>query len=358
MNEKIYSEVVVYHDETKRIENTNLKGQILLFIHKKLVIEREGTLFGDMKETYNPLDKIYDAIKNIRKIYKADHKFHFNRISKAGKWTKYNQAEKEFMEVAIEALKSKGNKVFSNPLFCKIAIIFYPMTHLNLYGGDKKEKILRYHETLLRILLKGAVHYLYDEYHSVKILKIISDGEPYHRKLSDDRILWRLIVDDLIGQSPLRDYVTISPTSEIVHQSSQHKDFEEDTEEYIHANMLQLADMLLGSVIHSCYKGIKITPKEPTIGEKVVDKRGIISFPVKEMIDKRKRGRNFRYSSHYKSFSLSKAEIINGEWVFENIMAKEIEIIPDGRQINLFDYGFSCWKTAAKFWKGALFQNG
>lgn len=331
MNEKVHSVVVVYHDETKKIENTNLKGQILLFIPKKLVIERKGTLFGDMKETYDPLDKIYDEIKKIRKNYNAGHKFHFSSIS-GEKWTKYNQAEKELVEMAVDALKSERNNVFSNPLFCKMAIIFYPMTHLNSYGGDKKEKELRYHETLLRMLLKGAVHYLYDKNHSVEILKIISDGGPYHRKLSEDRILWRLI-DDLIR--PLRDYVKISPTSEIVHQSSQHKDFKEDTEEYIHANMLQLADMLLGSVIHSCYKGIKIANKKPKIGEEVVDKRGIISFPVKEMIDKRKRGSNFEYSSHYKSFSLSKAEIINGEWVFENIMAKEIEIIPDGRQITL-----------------------
>ena len=335
MNDVIYNEVIVYHDETKRIENTNLKGQILFFIPRKIVIKHERNLFNEMKETYNPLDKIYNAIKDIRKTYKANHKFHFKEIPKTGKWTKYNQAEKELVEMAIEALKSKANEIFSKPLFCKIAMIFYPMTHLNLYGGDKKEKRLRYHETLLRILLKGAVHYLYDECHPIKIL--ISDGEPYHRKLSDDRILWRLIHDDLIGQSPLRNYVTISITSEIVHQLSQHKNFEEDTEEYINANMLQLADMLLGSVIHSCYKGIKTTLKVPTTGEKVVDKKGVISFPVKEMIEKRKRGRNFRYSSHYKSFSLTKAEIINGEWIFENIMAKEIEITPDGRQINLLD---------------------
>ena len=339
MSEETYSEseVVVYHDETGKIENTNLKGQILLFIPKKITIEHKIPLFGNKKETYSSLDKVYERIKNIRKSHEVDNKFHFKEIH-GKKWTKCDQAAKELIEVGTDCLRSKRNNYFSQPLFCKMGIIFYTTPYLNSYGGDNKEKKLRHHETLLRMLLKGTVHYLYDQNHKVKILKIISDGNPYHRKLNEDRIFWRLIIDDLIGQSPLKGYVTIPQTSEIVQQLSSHRDFEEDAEEYIHANMLQLADMLLGSVIHSCYKGIKTVPKKPAIGAMVVDKRGIISFPVKEMIDKRKRGKGFRYSGHYKSFSLSKAEIINGEWVFESDMSKEIEITPDGRQIVFNDF--------------------
>lgn len=58
---------------------------------------------------------------------------------------------------------------------------------------------MRFNETILRMLLKGAVHYLYDEDNKVKILKIITDGKPYHRKLSEDRIVWRLIEQSLSG---------------------------------------------------------------------------------------------------------------------------------------------------------------
>lgn len=334
MNEETYSEseVVIYHDETGKIENTDLKGQILFFIPKKIILEHKTPLFGNKKETYSSLDKIYEGIKNIRKSHGVNNKFHFKEIH-GKKWTKYDQAAKELVKIGTDCLRSKGNDYFSQPLFCKMGIIFYSIPYLNFYGGDNKEKKLRYHETLLRMLLKGTVHYLYGQHHRVKILKIISDGNPYHRKLSEDRILWQPIIDHLIGRSPLKDYVTIPRTSKIIPQSSEHKKFEEDTEEYIHANMLQLADMLLGSVIYSCHKGIKTVPEEPAIGERVVDKRGIISSTVKEMIDKRKRGKDFRHSGHYKSFSLSKAEIMNGEWVFESIMAKEIEITPDGRQI-------------------------
>ena len=337
MKELVYSKVIIYHDETKQIEKTNLKGHVLLFVPKELTIKREGTLFGNEEITYNPLVELYNRIMNIRKYYNSYHKFHFNEISKSGKWTKYNEAEKGLLNMGVEALKSKNTIIFSHPLFCKIAIIFYHMYRIDLFGGDKKEKRLRYHETLLRMLLKGSIHYLYDKHHQVEIEKIISDGEPYHRKLSDERILWRLIIDDSLGKSPLMEYVKISPSCEIIHQSSQHKDYEENSEEYIHANMLQLADMFLGAVVHSCYKGIKISRILPSIGQKVDDKRGVISVPVKEMLDKRKRGKNFRYSSYYKSFSLSRAYLENDQWHFDNIMTKDIEIVQGAGQLTLLD---------------------
>jgi len=335
-NQKTYSKVIVYHDETKKIENTNLYGHILLFASTELKIEKYGTLFGDVMEDYQPITEFHEKVMEIRKRYKAYHKFHFNEIPRSGKWTKYNQCEREFVKLGIDVLKTKRNSMFKHPLLFKIAIIFYPLSMLDMYGGDKKEKHLRYHETLFRMLLKGAVHYLYDKQNHVEILKIISDGKPYHRKLSEDRILWRLIFDDFISKRSLRDYTPIHPNCEIIHQSSNHKDFEENTKEYIHANMLQLADMLLGCVIHSCYKGLRIQNPSPYIGQQgVEDKRGIIALPMKEMLDKRKRGRNFKYSSHYKSFSLSLASLNNGKWNFENIMTKAIEIVPDARQLTL-----------------------
>ena len=203
--------------------------------------------------------------------------------------------------------------------------------------GIKEKEKLRYDETLMKMLLKGAAHFLYDDNNKIEILKVISDGNPYHRKINDDRVLWQLIFGDLSGTSSLQDYVTISRNTEIIQQSSQHKDYEVNTEEYINANILQLADMLLGGVIYSCYKGIKISSSTPSIGSEVENKKGIIAYPVKGMLDKRKRGKNFRYSGHYKSFTLSRASILNETWKFENIMTKEIEIVPQTNQLALLD---------------------
>ncbi len=332
------NEVIVYHDVTKLFKNRNLKGHIFLFIPYKLTIKQETPLFG-MREKYKfPRQSLYDKVAEVRSRYDAFHRFHFKTIS-GKKWTKYNVAEKKIVEIGVEALKSKDSRIIGSLLSCKLAIIFYPKSHdLSLYGGDdKKEKKLRYDETLMRMLLKGAVHFLYDDNNKVEILKIISDGDPYHRELSSDRVLWPLIVDDLLGISPLREYAEISKNAEIIQQHSQHKEYKENSEEFINANMLQLADMLLGSVIYSCYKGINVCNISPSVDCEIEDKKAIIAYSVKEMLDKRKRGRNFVYSSHYKSFSLSKGFIDSGTWKFENVMTKEFEIDPDSYQVSLFD---------------------
>jgi len=339
MRTQTISEVIVYHDETKEKKHPKLKGHVFLCVPNNLLVRRSGTLWGDEEHEVSSWKLFYNEIMTIRKIHNAFHKFHFSEIS-GKKWTKYDEATRQVAHVGVDALRCKRPEIFEEPICCKLAIILYSNpkpTSLKLYGGDKKEQRLRYDETLMRMLLKGAVHLLYNENNKVRILKIISDGYPYHRRICSDRILWRLIMDDLLGESPLRGYVEIPTSAEIIHQSSQHKKFLNDSEEYAHANMLQLADMLLGACIYSCYKNTKLLSSRPQLGSIVDDKKGIISYPVRKMLDKRKRGKNFRYSGHYNSFLLSRASIINNEWEFEDVTPKEITIKPDTGQLMLFD---------------------
>jgi hypothetical protein len=72
------------------------------------------------------------------------------------------------------------------------------------------------------------------------------------------------------------------------------------------------------------------------MGEIIEDKKGVIAYPVKEMLDKRKRGSGFKNSSHYKAFTISKANIKNNQWGFENMMTKEVDLTNDG-QLCIFD---------------------
>lgn len=333
------SEVFVFHDETRGIGAQRLNGHILLFVPMNLeIFSSQRTLFGNNNCLINSMRELYTKIKELRKTFNANHKFHFTDIS-GKKWTKSNEAERMLVKIGVDALRSKNPEIFSRPLYCKFAVIFYyPPTSSNLayYKGDRNEKILRFNETILRMLLKGAVHYLYDRDNKAKILKIITDGQPYHRKLSEDRILWRLIEESLIGT--LREYVDIPPETEIIHIDSNHRNHNVTSEEYVYANMLQLADMFLGSVIQSCFKGIKWQNFSPHIGGRVKDKKSIIAYPVKEMLDKRKRGSNFKYSGHYKSFTISKANIVDEERQFENIMTKEIVIDKDSGSITLLNF--------------------
>ncbi len=87
---------------------------------------------------------------------------------------------KELFSLAVDALRSKSPQIFSRLLGCKVAAIFIPRVLIwTIYGGDsRKEQKLRHDETLLRILLKGACHYLYDDSNSVEIVRIISMVNP------------------------------------------------------------------------------------------------------------------------------------------------------------------------------------
>jgi len=323
LNRIIESQVIVYHDETKNAGDEKFKGHVLFFVPVKTVIIETGGLFEEKIEIY-PFDELFNKIEEIRVSFGANHKFHFNKIS-GRKWNIRNNAERKLIQTGVDFLRQKRT-------FCKLGVIFYEGTkpyQIKKYGGkNKKEKELRFEETILRILLKGTVHYLYDNEHKVKILNIYTDGMSNHRKLNEVRILDRLLKNT-------RDYVQFDDNAAIIHLDSNHNEYNKNTENYVHANMLQLADMLLGSVIHSCLKDAKVRDIKPEVGDEIENKKGIIAFPVKEMLDKRKRGKGFIYSSHYKSFTISKAYINDDKWVFENVTTKE-DYILDAIQLHIF----------------------
>jgi|Deesub1362A_J573_1020465.scaffolds.fasta_scaffold01719_4 hypothetical protein len=322
MNKIIESDVVVYHDETEI--DGKIKGHVLLFVPIITTVKEKEGLFGDHQFQVNPLNNLFREIENIRGEFKTDHKFHFSEIS-GKKWAKRNYADKKLVETGVRYLRQ-------NIGYCKLGIIFYenpsPRQIENYGGKDKREKELRFGETVLRMLLKGSVHYLYNNDHRVRILKIVTDGQPYHRKLDEFRILEKLMEE-------IRDYVEISPDAELIHLFSNHRKYDKDSEKYIHANLLQLADMLLGCSIHACFKDAEVSNANPRINDVIKDKKGIIAYPVKEMLDKRKRGRGFRISSHYKAFTISKAYLNDTGWEFENIMTKEVNISNTGQLILL-----------------------
>jgi len=324
MHESKESKVIVYHDETKTAGINNLRGHALLFVPVRTKIEYTGGLFELQTRQIEPWANLFKDIEKIRKNFQTSHKFHFSKIS-GGKWSERNEAEKQLVQIGVKYLKQQRS-------FCKLGMIFYQNpqpNHIAGYGGDtKKEQRLRFGETVLRMLLKGTVHHLYKNSHRVKILTIITDGQPHYRRLNEFRILSRLMEE-------VRDYVEIYENAELVHLPSDHKEYNRESEEYIHANMLQLTDMLLGSSIHACLKNVRVINTNPKIGDNVKNKKGIVAYPVKEMLDKRKRGRSFQNSSHYGAFSITMAFINNNEWGFENIIAKDIPIL-NKTQLSLF----------------------
>ncbi len=326
MNSTSYHRVIVYHDETKDVSGRNLKGHVLFFVPVRLLVESETSLLGTSQEGYFPQEMFLSELIRCRQKFACDGKLHFAEIS-GQTWKKYDNAYLRAVALAVDALRSKSPQIFPRPLCCKVAAIFYSKdADWAIYGGDsRKEQKLRHDETLLRILLKGACHYLYDSSNSVEeVVRIISDGNPAHRMLDEDRVVWRLTYDGFYGKSPLRDHVTFSSDASIIHLPSDHKNYQPDTEEYMHANFLQIADLLLGAIMRACYMGTRPIKTVPKIGEHCI-KREVIVQPVKEMLEKRKRGSGFRYSGHYKSFVVTQVTFGKDGVNFQEVQSAHIQ---------------------------------
>jgi hypothetical protein len=327
-----HSEIIAYHDETKDVPGANYKGHILFLVPKHITQAQVTPLFGTRFNEYSALAQLHDQIQRIRREFGIGKKLHFNDIS-GKKWGRFDVGVRQVVAAGVDALRRKRPNLFTAPLHCRLAVMFYPRkSNVSLYGGDsKKERILRHDETVLRILLKGAVHYLYQETDNVIISEIVSDGDPHHRRLDAERILWRILVDDTCGRSALRNYVSISEGAQITQLPSDHKKYNCDSEQYAHSNMLQLTDLLLGCVIRSCHVGCRDFQQAPPIGCEVASKRDVIAFPIKEMLEKQLRGKGFRTSGHYRSFVIGSIQFMEKERevVFSGISPKRGQEICD-----------------------------
>ncbi len=332
--------VTVYHDETSDAGPGHLKGHVLFWVPDHIYGEYRTPLFGSEPFEYQPDDLLFTRVKQIRTDNNYDTRFHFCKIS-GSKWTQWDVPLLEATSVAVDALRRKFQKQFDRPLCCKLAILFYPKkSDLSLYGGSHgKERHQRHDETVLRMLLKGAAHYLYNEDTYINLRRIISDGDPRHRPLDPERIVWRLLADDGGEKVPLREYISFAEDVTIEHVPSNHRLHDEEHAHYRYAHHLQLADLLLGGVIHACHKGCH-TYEPPPLDTPVHNKRDIIATPVKRMLDKQFRGFGFRASGHFRSFTVSQVEFGNEGVIFRQVATRDIKPVLENLQQEL-DYDWS-----------------
>ncbi|RLA97931.1 MAG: hypothetical protein DRG83_15160, partial [Deltaproteobacteria bacterium] len=185
-------------------------------------------------------------------------------------------------------------------------------------------------------LLKGAAHFLYSDKDRVEVLRIICDGQPEHRPFNEERILWQLLIEEETGRTPLRDYVLIHPEACIEHLSSDHKDHVLDSEEYVHANFLQVADILLGSVRHIFYGTYKNVSRVPELGDVCEDKRSVVAMPVWEMLKKVERGYGFMHSGHYRAFTISRMKFGSNYIAFNRLNLPNLHSEEDETMMSLF----------------------
>lgn len=160
--------------------------------------------------------------------------------------------------------------------------------------ADNAERNIRKFETLLRIGLKGGLSYLSSPQKPVVVSRFVTDAGAFHRPLDERRVIRRL-------QYELDPYIDLGKIHKIESVASYHRN--PGCKDADAAHLLQLCDLMLGAVSFTCLKSnheqkLKVTRR------------------VRELLDKRRRGPGFRNSSHYKTFSITLADINGGAWKF------------------------------------------
>ncbi|MBX7184807.1 MAG: hypothetical protein K1Y01_06625 [Vicinamibacteria bacterium] len=259
-----------------------------------------------MRRSVKPLELVPEEVWKIRRHAALEKKrLHFSKLS-GRQWTKYDAGHRAIADFAAEALRRKPSKALGTPCALRVAAMFYgAKADLAMYGGgQREEQHLRHDETVLRILLKGAAHYLFGPDDPIRVVDLVTDGQPGYRPLSSSRILHRLHAEEASGRSPLRDYVKLSDDAAIRGHATDHKNFLPGSKEDRDSQFLQLADLFLGAISRSCFDAVAPWPKHPLLGPFDGSKKDIIAHPIREVLAKAARGASFRHGGHYRTFSV------------------------------------------------------
>jgi hypothetical protein len=255
-------------------------------------------------------------LARARVQWSCDTKLHFTELT-GQKIVKEDNCASHWTTIGVEALRRRAAKPpFTSPLFCKLGVILFDKkctVELRKFSGPSRERKLRWNETLLRILLTSIVSYCYEKDQTVRIEGVFTDGNPYHREISEFRILERL-------KERLGPVVEIAPKAAIHHVLSDHRDDRCDNKDA--AQLLQLTDLLLGGVV-------SYASQIHAAGSKKFRVRQAVS----DMLQKEERGAGFKNSGHYRSFSTFKAKIEKGQFEFNSIPIQALK--PTADQIKL-----------------------
>ncbi|HPL70373.1 MAG TPA: hypothetical protein PLR56_09330 [Brevefilum sp.] len=253
----------------------------------------------------------YKLLQDERKKYQYDMKFSFKDIDSKGE--KFYLAD-SWLCLAIGFLRSKLNKgkhIIGTRYEKKFGS--YPYILSNNYLGAKfilfrvadnhqkmtyfKDKVCNI-ETTARMGLKGGLHFFGSEKNPIHIEKIHFDGhEHYLRDLDKDRIIKKI--------NGLRSYCSFSEKDLFDTRSSNPKN--DGSQDRIDCEFLLLTDLLIGSF------RVALTKEENMYKRKLGRHAELI---LERLTKGPKRMKNSRWAN---SFWLSQCELIQNNWVFEEL---------------------------------------
>lgn len=284
-----FREVVsIYHDEIKDSKNNPVAHGFLI------VPERSSNIFFE--------DMVYYRQKyNIPKSQLHWQEFGGARPSLEMK------CAKDWLNCLTGGMgneryrRHRVKEIHNYALGIRFCAIF--MNSLNELSDDywqwcnSGERTIKKFETLLRIGLKGGLHFLYDEGYKATVKGFYTDAGAFHRELDSVRIIERL-------RNEIDPYILLDDQVHMESTESDHKKVQNGGN-IAAAHFLQLCDITLGATSFVCLKANH-------------EAKRVVTRNLKSLLDKRRRGfTGFSRSRHFKTFTITKARIIDGAWYFE-----------------------------------------
>ena len=325
--------VWLYHEETKQaqLEEGKRYAHGILVVPEELALEWpvEGPpLFEAERKPFSPRVEFLRDVRRIREETGYAGEIHAHKIS-GRQWGRLEACAANVLSLACESLRHKGpNGELPAPFFRFGALFFPPRTPRlrEYYMGDDAERTLKYLETLMRMAIKGVLHYGFTGLEhvfsavEVEVLGLVLDGEDHLRRPVDQ--------SRVIGRLELRPGLTIAPDFEIRAVDSNPGMYPPGTREHEDSELVQVADLLLGAVrfiAEGSYRGICPPEGTPPSLHKKLDgankKRAWVYRAFCDLLKKSaerraKSSRAWENSGHYRSISLARAELAGDRWQF------------------------------------------
>jgi len=332
--------VWLHHDETKDAETEGGKRHAhgILVVPEELVLEwpRESLPLIEIEQRSLPIasrERFLREVARLRSEVGYGGELHASEM-RGRQWGKREACGVRVLDLACEHLRHKGPDGELPAPFFRFGALFFPPKTPRLrdyYSGDDAEKALKYLETLMRMAIKGVLHYGFTGLErvfagvEVEVLGLVLDGDEHLRRpLDQARVIERL-------RGELRPGLTIASDFELRAVDSNPRRHSPGTRDHGDSELLQITDLLLAAarfMVEGSYRGrCLFEEKMPRLHEKFdsrLEKMARVYRPFCDL--QRKSAKKLRRSSvawensgHYRSFTVSRAEPKGEEWQFLNV---------------------------------------
>lgn len=288
-------EIKIFHDERYDDKNTPFGHQFLVVPLRSE--ELVNKLLNQKRGKFNASNRTI----NWKKLCKRDWEI-------KGTARAWNDLLGSMMAMKpFKGVGEKGRIIHKKqPLGVKLFSLFIPSRSRMsdkfwMHIRDEGERKNRKYETLMKMAVKGGLKWLFNPeftpYQKTKVKGFYTDGEVFGgRNINTYRVLGRV-------RRETPDYIEIPNDLKPV-------PVEKSKDKTLEVNFEELTDLVLGSTCYIC-------------GDRNEEWRSNITKPLKELYDKRARGSGFPNSSHFRTFSVSICDVVDGDLVFNDLWGKE-----------------------------------